>query len=78
MLGGFTTSLSLKAKVEPPLRVPDENVSYASTVSTFLTQLAVTTFVSPEHETVDGTVISEGRSNTNLSPDIKSSFVMIY
>ena len=77
MLGGFTTSLRLKAKVEPPLKVPDENVSYALTVSTFLTQLAVTTFVPPEHETVDGTVISEGRSNTNLSPDIKSSFVMI-
>ena len=66
----------MNAKVEPPLSVPDENVSYASTVSTFLTQLAVTTFVSPEHETVYGTMISEGRSNLNLSPDITSSLVM--
>ena len=66
----------MNAKVEPPLSVPDENVSYASTVSTFLTQLAVTTFVSPEHETVYGTMISEGRSNLNLSPDIISSLVM--
>ena len=78
MLGGFSTSLSQNSKTPPPAKEPDENVSYATIVSLLLEQVTVLTLDTAVHETVVGTVISEGKSNLNLSPDIISSAVMTW
>ena len=78
VLGGFSTSLRSNSKTPPPAKEPESNESYAITVSLLLEQETVPTFDTAEHETVVGTVISEGKSNLNLSPDTISSAVMTW
>lgn len=77
VLGEFSTSFSLNSNICPPVLLPDGKVKVAITVSTLRLHETVFTFVTPMQETLIGTVISDGRSNLNLSPEDTDSFVMI-